>query len=1354
MGRTRSVDAGQARPARIELLVVDLMNELLSLGRDQADAGLQTVLERLGRACGFDRTFLFCSRPDGSQFNSHEWVAPGIPALKPAMQMIMPDDHPAWHAAFRAGMVVAIHCVTDMPPDTPERHFLEAIGVRSSLMVPLLDGSRVLGIIGYDSLSDQRLWAEDEVFLLTSIGRAIASVLLRGEAELAEASARQHLLATLRALPDLVIEVGSDGRLTACHSAKLPWLSAMVRAGLGRHLAEVLPRDLAAALTDLIAAQQAEACTGQHRVGLAADGVQHWYEVSVAPLLADGNTGTGGVVAVIRDVSSAVASAEMVSYREGQFTAFFEMCPHPILLHDFESGEILDGNHAFKSAFGYDPQQLVGRTVAQMLPDAAAWVLGSAAAALRATRSYGPLEATLQRSDGSQFPAVLRGFMSVDPSGRRLVWALIEDITEIRANVAALKAERSALEAARARLVAAIEALDDGFAVFDSEDRLVLWNTTYTKIFSGIADLIEVGALYDDLLRAAIDRGIFGAAGERDEASLQRRLDRPLTEMWDGEDRLADGRLIWVCERATPSRETVGLYQDVTARRQADRRLQQVVDGGEVAIWEWDADAVQEGGHIGGYYGGLTEINDRWRGMLGYTRGDPDAPGIDDLPGLLHPDDVTAAEDMHRRLFERGVEEFDLLCRLRHRAGGWVWMLSRGRVLARRADGSPRLMTGVTLDVSARIEAEQRLSRLIDGARVGTWEYDFGKGRTLVNDRWAEIVGYRASDLNPLDLDRWMTLIHPDDAAQMLASEAGLFASGAWVIEHEMRLRHRDGHWVWVLSRGQVIEWDDAGRPAQITGVHLDITAAKALEAALARERDTLARIMETSVSGITALDGQGRVIFANKEAETILGRAIAAQALLPLMADAAGITDLAGHPVPPGDLPSALVLAGAGTVRDRRYAIRWPDGARRVVSVNAAPLSAHGTDLAVVCSWTDITDAVDTEDRLRAARSAAEAASRAKTEFLANMSHEIRTPLNGVLGMAYVLENRLSAAEDKAMVRVIRDSGEHLLGVINDILDLAKIEAGRLILDPHPIDLADIAARIAALHGLTAAAKGIDLRIRGNTAACPPGHHIRLGDEQRLLQILHNLIGNAIKFTDAGKVEMRVDLASPTRLVLEISDTGIGMTEAEMARVFEEFTQGDGGITRRFGGTGLGLPIVRRLARLMQGHVTLHGTPGQGLTVRVDLAMPVVAAVQAGPDPLALPQVPPMTVLVAEDNATNRLILQTMLGALGVECTIVSDGDEALARSAEGRFDVYLLDIAMPQRDGISTLAALNARAAARGDPATPAIAVTANAMTHQVDDYFAAGFTAFVAKPVRLDRLAEALIACHAQQRAIRQA
>jgi CheY-like chemotaxis protein len=325
-------------------------------------------------------------------------------------------------------------------------------------------------------------------------------------------------------------------------------------------------------------------------------------------------------------------------------------------------------------------------------------------------------------------------------------------------------------------------------------------------------------------------------------------------------------------------------------------------------------------------------------------------------------------------------------------------------------------------------------------------------------------------------------------------------------------------------------------------------------------------------------------------------------------------------------------------------------------------------------------------------------------------------------------------------MLRVIRDSGEHLLSVINDILDLAKIEAGHLSLDPGPLNPEAVLERVAAIHRVSAQDKGIAL-----TTACTGAYRaaLRFGDEKRLIQILHNLVGNAIKFTHAGSVSVAIDAASPTGLLISVTDTGIGMSEGEMSRVFEEFTQGQGGIARRYGGTGLGLAIVRRLARLMQGEITLASAPGQGLVASVTLEMPVLSGTAVPGRAAPLPQLPPMTVLAAEDNATNRIILASLLQALGVTADIVSSGDEVLRLWHPGTHAAVLLDIAMPGRDGLATLAALTDLAASRGHPAPHAIAVTANAMTHQVQEYLARGFAGVVAKPLRPERLAEALLA-----------
>ncbi|MBZ4690683.1 MAG: hypothetical protein JG765_1934 [Cereibacter sp.] len=377
-----------------------------------------------------------------------------------------------------------------------------------------------------------------------------------------------------------------------------------------------------------------------------------------------------------------------------------------------------------------------------------------------------------------------------------------------------------------------------------------------------------------------------------------------------------------------------------------------------------------------------------------------------------------------------------------------------------------------------------------------------------------------------------------------------------------------------------------------------DATERRFLSDQLLAERDFLSKLMDTSISGIMALDECGRIIYANREAEQIFGYPQAALCKL-RYDDPLFQIEPVGHHGP--GAPLRQLLAATAPERDRRFSLQRADGSRRVVSVNSAPISHPNRSARVVLAVADITEQVAAERDLRQAVDRAEAASRIKSQFLANMSHEIRTPLNGVLGMAEVLDRAVTDAEHKRMVTTIRRSGEMLLTILNDVLDMSKIEAGKMELERVAFRPDELALRVDEMHRQMAEEKGLALEVYASVGADAP----RTGDPLRIMQILQNLVSNAVKFTEAGEVVVTFSCPRGAPMVIEVRDTGIGMTERQSERIFEEFEQADGSMTRRFGGTGLGMAIVRRLVESMGGAIAIDSAPGQGTTVRVTLPLP-----------------------------------------------------------------------------------------------------------------------------------------------------
>jgi CheY-like chemotaxis protein/two-component sensor histidine kinase len=376
-------------------------------------------------------------------------------------------------------------------------------------------------------------------------------------------------------------------------------------------------------------------------------------------------------------------------------------------------------------------------------------------------------------------------------------------------------------------------------------------------------------------------------------------------------------------------------------------------------------------------------------------------------------------------------------------------------------------------------------------------------------------------------------------------------------------------------------------------------------------------------------------------------------------------------------------------------------------------------------------------------AKEDAEAANRAKSTFLATMSHEIRTPLNGVLGMAQAMAVEALSDAQRGRLDVIRQSGETLLAILNDVLDLSKIEAGKLELEEGRFDISELVEGALAAFMAVAEHKGVDFDLRVEAKAAG----IYRGDSTRVRQILYNLISNALKFTERGEVRVTVGHAEAD-LTLEVRDSGIGIAPDRIASLFQKFEQAEASTTRRFGGTGLGLAICRELAQLMGGDIEVASVVGEGATFTVRLplprmaeepAKPLRAAAVAGPRPDA--NASSLRVLAAEDNTVNQLVLKTLLQQAGLDLALVCDGAAAVAAWESDEWDLILMDVQMPEMDGPTATRTIRAREAETGRARTPIVALTANAMSHQVAEYLGAGMDGFVSKPIEVSRLFAAI-------------
>ncbi|MBF0181053.1 MAG: PAS domain S-box protein [Magnetococcales bacterium] len=599
-----------------------------------------------------------------------------------------------------------------------------------------------------------------------------------------------------------------------------------------------------------------------------------------------------------------------------------------------------------------------------------------------------------------------------------------------------------------------------------------------------------------------------------------------------------------------------------------------------------------------------------------------------------------------------------------------------------------------------------------------------------VNPTLCELTGYKPWEM----LGRtYQEITHPDDLERIEGAARALLAGEPGRRQLEKRFIHQDGRDIWILLSLSLIR-NPKGTPCYFIFQIIDIDARKHYETQLAREHAMMRSLIDTIPDLIFIKDNNLRFIGCNRAFEKRSGQA--EQEMLGKNC----------HDLFPPDEATAYfasdmkMLEEGGSVSLEEAVVSDSGEAIYYDTIKTPFYDDRNRPLGLIGVCRDITERKRHELELNRARHEAEMANRAKSEFLANMSHEIRTPMSTILGMCDLLRETRMTNTQSRYVHTMARSGNMLLKLINEILDLSKIEANQLTLERIPFSLDRLIDEVLELFAFMAGNKGIALQKERVGATLAPQV---IGDPNRLRQVLVNLTGNAIKFTNQGSVTLGVEQqAASGRTTLWIADTGPGIPEDRHREIFQPFQQGDASITRRHGGTGLGLTICRRLVDLMGGEIALTSTPGQGSVFTIVVPLPPCDPPDEKPTEAQEAVVPPrvvaplcregLEILLAEDTEEIRMMIQAFFLHSLHRLTIVCNGAEAVETVFRRRFDLVLMDLQMPVMDGYAAVRAIRDREAADGRPALPILALTAHALSEESARIRDAGFDLHLTKPI----------------------
>ncbi|MBD1846597.1 PAS domain S-box protein [Cyanobacteria bacterium FACHB-63] len=1050
------------------------------------------------------------------------------------------------------------------------------------------------------------------------------------------------------------------------------------------------------------------------------------------------------LIAIGRDVTHEKETEAALAKTQAQFEAILQNASMPIFAKDLE-GRYLFANRWVSEEVGLPIDQILGKTDADLLPpDVVEMLQANDQRALQSGQAIWTEEVIHTPHSESIYLAVKFPLLAQDGIPYA-VCGISTNVTDLKRTEAKLRASEARLNEILDRTSAAIANYriyaDRRFEPdYFSSGSSQLWGFTPEELLTDLQPWLS--RYHPDDLQTILDEAFDSIFSERP-YTHEYRYHHP------------DGSLRWIQLNLTPYRDeaencwrTASFSIDITDRKHT-----------EAALFEAQqfAQSVAEKTPTVVHIHDIVEQRNRYSNrsvfeLLGYTADEISAMGANMLPTLIHPDDLGAVMEYQKAIAAAADhEDLEIECRMHHANGDWRWVLCRDRVFKRDERGNMVQHIGTLQDITDRKLAEQALRRseqkyrnIFENSYVGVGRAKFSTGTILeCNQRMADLLGYD----HPSELcnQPWKKHCPSEEQAQSIMT--ALQEHG--MVNTEVSVQVLDGSLRWWLMSNRVNFDDDC-----IDFLVTDITDRKRLEEDLRQSQQFLNSVIENIPLGFFAKDVRNdfRYVLINKCAEPYVGFT---------QAQGIGRNDYELLPESEADYyrkQDQAVVKARSLIETPEVDITTAPGERLLTRVIKFPLFDDMGNLThLLCLNDDITERKQREQELRLAKDAAEAANRAKSTFLANMSHELRTPLNVILGFTQLME-RESGLNDRqrSFITTINRSGEHLLNLINDVLEMSKIEAGRIVLHPEPFDLRHLLDTLQEMFRIRAEVKHLSLAFD-----LPPDLPAMIvADEGKLRQILINLLSNAVKFTDRGSITLQVLLKIAERqghngsivlsplLHFAISDTGSGIAPEEVEQLFQPFMQTTSGIQVKEG-TGLGLTISRQFVQLMGGDIQVQSAVGQGSTFRFQIPVTLTQAsipsrAISSKQALGLaPGQPNYRLLIVDDQPDNCKLLTHLLQAFEFETRSANNGQEAISEWQTWHPHLIWMDMRMPIMDGYEATRQIRTleRASNTHQP-TKILALTASAFEEQRATILAAGCDDFVRKPFREQVIFDKLI------------